>query len=79
MEHVYYFPLFYYRDAVICLTEDMSVILYLVESTGILTELDRVKLSCKLTGKKGSITWVGSTLAIITGWLYSAVIETLFS
>ncbi|XP_013113218.2 intraflagellar transport protein 140 homolog [Stomoxys calcitrans] len=55
------------KDAVICLTEDMSVILYLVESTGILTELDRVKLSCKLTGKKGAITWVGSTLAIITG------------
>ncbi|XP_075159141.1 intraflagellar transport protein rempA [Haematobia irritans] len=55
------------KDAVICLTEDMSVILYLVESTGILTELDRVKLSCKITGKKGAITWVGSTLAIITG------------
>lgn len=57
----------YCRDAVICLTEDMSVVLYLVESTGILAELDRVKLSCKLTGKKGALAWIGSALAIITG------------
>lgn len=47
--------------------EDMSIILYLVESTGILTELDRVKLSVTLTGKKGAITWTAATLAIITG------------
>ncbi|KNC28438.1 hypothetical protein FF38_06009 [Lucilia cuprina] len=55
------------KDAVVCLMDDMSVILYLVESTGILTELDRVKLSCPITGKKGAITWTNSTLAIITG------------
>ncbi|XP_065366029.1 intraflagellar transport protein 140 homolog [Calliphora vicina] len=55
------------KDAVICLMDDMSVIMYLVESTGILTELDRVKLSSPVTGKKGAITWTSSTLAIITG------------
>lgn len=63
--------LFFSRDAVVCLMDDMSVILYLVESTGILTELDRVKLSCPVTGKKGAITWTYSTLAIITGMLIS--------
>ncbi|KAM7350819.1 intraflagellar transport protein rempA [Cochliomyia hominivorax] len=55
------------KDAVVCFMDDMSVILYLVESTGILTELDRVKLSCPITGKKGAIVWTSSTLAIITG------------
>lgn len=56
-----------FRDAVICLMEDMTVTLYLVESTGILTELDRVKLSGRMPGKHGAIAWAGQSLAIITG------------
>ncbi|XP_067639118.1 intraflagellar transport protein 140 homolog isoform X2 [Eurosta solidaginis] len=55
------------KDAVICLMEDMTIALYLVESTGILTELDRVKLSGHLSGKGGAISWSGNSLAIITG------------
>ncbi|XP_017466425.1 PREDICTED: intraflagellar transport protein 140 homolog [Rhagoletis zephyria] len=55
------------KDAVICLMEDMTIALYLVESTGILTELDRVKLSGNLSGKGGVISWAGNSLAIITG------------
>ncbi|XP_018800098.1 PREDICTED: intraflagellar transport protein 140 homolog [Bactrocera latifrons] len=54
------------KDAVICLMEDMTIALYLVESTGILTELDRVKLSGQV-GKGGAISWAGNSLAIITG------------
>lgn len=48
----------------------MTIALYLVESTGILTELDRVKLSGNLSGKGGAISWAGNSLAIITGELY---------
>ncbi|XP_054730217.1 intraflagellar transport protein 140 homolog [Anastrepha obliqua] len=55
------------KDAVICLMKDMTIALYLVESTGILTELDRVKLSGNLSGKEGAISWAGNSLAIITG------------
>ncbi|XP_049310514.1 intraflagellar transport protein 140 homolog [Bactrocera dorsalis] len=55
------------KDAVICLMEDMTIALYLVESTGILTELDRVKLSGNISGKGGAISWAGNSLAIITG------------
>jgi intraflagellar transport protein 140 len=47
--------------------EDMTVGHYLVESTGSLTELDRVKLSARATGQSGAISWAGSALAIITG------------
>jgi len=57
----------YFRDAVICLLDDLTIILFLVESTGILTELDRVKLSGRGTGKQGAIAWAGNSLAIITG------------
>ncbi|XP_037936551.1 intraflagellar transport protein 140 homolog [Teleopsis dalmanni] len=55
------------KDAVICLMDDMTVTLYLVESTGILTELDRVKMSSRVAGKYGAISWAGNSLAIITG------------
>ncbi|XP_002003645.2 intraflagellar transport protein 140 homolog [Drosophila mojavensis] len=55
------------KDAVICLLDDLTIMLYLVESTGILTELDRVKLSGRGTGKHGAIAWAGNSLAIITG------------
>ncbi|EDW03430.1 intraflagellar transport protein 140 homolog [Drosophila grimshawi] len=55
------------KDAVICLMDDLTITLYLVESTGILTELDRVKLSGRGTNKNGAIAWAGNSLAIITG------------
>ncbi|EDW77675.1 uncharacterized protein Dwil_GK24432 [Drosophila willistoni] len=55
------------KDAVICLMEDLTVTLYLVESTGLLTELDRVKMSGHGQGRQGGITWTGQSLAIITG------------
>ncbi|XP_030384608.1 intraflagellar transport protein 140 homolog [Scaptodrosophila lebanonensis] len=55
------------KEAVICLMEDLTVTLFLVESTGILTELDRVKLSGRGMGKLGGISWAGNSLAIITG------------
>lgn len=51
------------------LMEDMTVGHYLVESTGALTELDRVKLSGRIPGNNGAISWAGTSLAIITGWL----------
>lgn len=57
----------YSRDAIVCLMEDMTVIHFLAEASGALTELDRVKLSGKIPGNNGIITWVGSVLAIITG------------
>lgn len=47
--------------------EDMTVIHFLAEASGALTELDRVKLSGKIPGNNGIITWVGNVLAIITG------------
>lgn len=40
---------------------------FMVESTGALTELDKVKLSGRVQGHKGSISWAGNALAIITG------------
>nr|NP_995608.1 reduced mechanoreceptor potential A, isoform B [Drosophila melanogaster]AAS64635.1 reduced mechanoreceptor potential A, isoform B [Drosophila melanogaster] len=55
------------KDAVICLMEDLTVTLFLVESTGILTELDRVKMSGRGGGRQGGIAWSGNSLAIITG------------
>ncbi|XP_016956746.1 intraflagellar transport protein 140 homolog [Drosophila biarmipes] len=58
------------KDAVICLMEDLTVTLFLVESTGILTELDRVKMSGRGGGRQGGITWSGNSLAIITGDLF---------
>ncbi|XP_017021858.1 intraflagellar transport protein 140 homolog [Drosophila kikkawai] len=58
------------KDAVICLMEDLTVTLFLVESTGILTELDRVKMSGRGGGRQGGIAWSGNSLAIITGDLF---------
>ncbi|XP_030565569.1 intraflagellar transport protein 140 homolog isoform X1 [Drosophila novamexicana] len=55
------------KDAVICLLDDLTITLYLVESTGILTELERVKLSGRGTNQHGAIAWAGNSLAIITG------------
>ncbi|XP_055845818.1 intraflagellar transport protein 140 homolog [Episyrphus balteatus] len=55
------------RDAIICLMEDMTVTHFLAESSGTLTELDRVKLSGKIPGNNGFISWAGNCLAIITG------------
>lgn len=55
------------REAIVTLMEDMTVGHYLVESTGSLTELDRVKLSSMVAGHNGAISWAGNALAIITG------------
>lgn len=49
------------------LMEDMTVGHYLVESTGALVELDKVKLSGRVPGQNGVISWAGNSLAIITG------------
>lgn len=38
------------REAIVTLMEDMTIAHYLVESSGILTELDRVKLSSRISG-----------------------------
>lgn len=45
----------------------MTVIHFLAEASGALTELDRVKLSGKIPGNNGIIAWAGNVLAIITG------------
>lgn len=55
------------REVVVTLMEDMMVGHYMVESAGTLTELERVKLSGKVPGKNGHISWAGSSLAVITG------------
>lgn len=47
--------------------EDLTVGHFMVESTGILTELDKVKLSGRVPGHNGAISWAGNSLAIITG------------
>lgn len=61
--------MFYCRDALVVLMEDMTVAHLLVESSGMLTELDRVKLSGRISGQSGAISWANNSLAIITGWL----------
>jgi len=45
----------------------MTVGHYLVESAGYLTELDRVKLSGRMSGHNSAISWASGALAIITG------------
>lgn len=55
------------REAIVTLMEDMTVGHFLVESSGSLTELDRVKLSSRISGYDGAISWAGNSLAIITG------------
>lgn len=55
------------RDAIVMLTDDMTIGHYLVEPNGSLTELTKVKLSSQ-NAKNGQIAWAGgSGLAIITG------------
>lgn len=39
------------KDAVVAMLDDMTVVHYFVESSGILSELDRVKLSGRIPGK----------------------------
>lgn len=55
------------REAIVTLMEDMTVGHFLVESSGSLTELDRVKLSSRISGYDGAISWAGNSLAVITG------------
>lgn len=55
------------REAIVTLMEDMTIAHYLVETSGALTELDRVKLSSRISGYDGLISWAGNALAIITG------------
>lgn len=55
------------REALVTLMEDMTVGHFLVEASGSLTELDRVKLSSRISGYDGAISWAGNSLAIITG------------
>lgn len=59
------------REVVVTLDEDMMVGYYMVESQGTLTELERVKLSGRVPGKNGVISWAGSSLAVITGNKYT--------
>lgn len=55
------------REVIVTLMEDMTVGHYMVESSGALTELERVKLSGRIPGQNGAISWAGNALAIITG------------
>lgn len=47
--------------------DDMTVGHFNVESTGTLSELDRVQLSGRVPGNNGIIAWAGNSLAILTG------------
>ena len=48
--------------------EDITIGHYEVDTNGQIAELDRVKLSGKVSGSKSAITWVaGCALAILTG------------
>lgn len=58
------------REAIVTLMDDMTVGHFMVESTGALTELDKVKLSGRVPGHNGVISWAGQALAILTGILY---------
>ncbi|KAL7020245.1 hypothetical protein ACKWTF_011435 [Chironomus riparius] len=63
------------REALVTLMEDMTISHYLVENSGNLTELDRVKLSSKISGYDGNISWAGNALAIITGDLTVRILD----
>lgn len=54
------------REAVVTLMEDMTIAHYLVETSGNLTELDRVKLSSKISGYDGAICWAENSIAILS-------------
>lgn len=67
------------RDALVVLMEDMTVAHFMVESSGHLTELDRVKLSGRISGQSGAISWASNSLAIITGlciFIFNIIIQT---
>lgn len=56
------------KDAVVALLDDMTVVHYCVEGSGVLAELDRVKLSGRIPGHTGFMAWTyGHALAIIVG------------
>ncbi|XP_037026669.1 intraflagellar transport protein 140 homolog [Bradysia coprophila] len=55
------------REAIVGLMDDMTVCHFLVEANGSLTELDKVKLSGRITGHTGCISWAGNAMAIISG------------
>lgn len=55
------------REMIAALMEDLFVGYYMVESGGILTESERVKLSGKVPGKNGEICWANTSIAVITG------------
>lgn len=55
------------REVIVMLFEDMTVGYYMVESSGGLTELERVKVSGRIPGQSGAITFAGNALVIITG------------
>ncbi|KAJ6640265.1 Intraflagellar transport protein 140 like [Pseudolycoriella hygida] len=55
------------REAIVGLMDDMTVCHFLVESNGNLTELDKVKLSGRVSGHKGCVSWAGNAMAIING------------
>uniref|UniRef100_A0A182QMN5 Uncharacterized protein n=1 Tax=Anopheles farauti TaxID=69004 RepID=A0A182QMN5_9DIPT len=56
------------QDSIVILMEDITIGHYEVDSNGQISELDRVKLSGKVSGSKSAITWVaGCALAILTG------------
>lgn len=51
--------------------DDMTVCHFLVESNGNLTELDKVKLSGRVTGHNGCVSWAGNAMAIINGTIWN--------
>uniref|UniRef100_A0A182K189 Uncharacterized protein n=1 Tax=Anopheles christyi TaxID=43041 RepID=A0A182K189_9DIPT len=56
------------QDSIVILMEDITIGHYEVDNNGQIAELDRVKLSGKVSGSKSAITWVaGCALAILTG------------
>lgn len=57
----------FFREAIVGLMDDMTVCHFLVESNGSLTELDKVKLSGRVTGHNGCVSWAGNAMAIING------------
>lgn len=56
------------REAIVALMEDMSLVHFSVSADGTLSDLDRVKLSGRIPGHTGQISWAATdVLAIIIG------------
>lgn len=55
------------REAIVSLMEDMSLVYFSVNSDGSLVDQDKVKLSGRIPGHTGQISWACNTLSIITG------------